>query len=565
MTRLWQSRVEFVAGQASYAAFASHAAADGGVPFWGDESGASSNEPLWDFQNVDGTPGALAAFLHAYALTADRAYLRRAERIGDTLLWIQEQLGGGWFQDGAVVNGQYRNVGVWGSWSDRRHEPTNLQGFFTLDDVTSQSCAHGLLRLYQAGGEPRFRDGAMRFGDLLSELPGVEYNGMHPYANGGIPQVLPLARALSIDLNQNLDARNPDGPYMPHKTLNDNCMSTAIVFLMELFAETGETRYHDAVVRNIDWLLDRQAAYGHRGWAQQYHFLTDRIAWARNGEPPAMVTCETNVVEMLLLWRQRETDPVRRARIDFSLSRYLQWLSQEVHRPAEQLNRVWRYYNFAGSGGPADEAVFASSYERWVGPEYESRAAPGQPYRGEWDLLWATRLTDGHGAFDLSRAGPYLQRSADLPFQIIPVRWTPTAAAPDAVWTSTVEFAGQQRLALLVRGTVQRVEGLVISLLTLPGNVVDSDADFVADADERAQGANPHDSDNLPLDPNLGDMNCDGQVSVTDVGGFVLAVANAPAYADQYPDCNRMRADVDADGAVGLADIGAFVELLTQP
>ncbi|MDX2201008.1 MAG: hypothetical protein SF069_18790 [Phycisphaerae bacterium] len=61
----------------------------------------------------------------------------------------------------------------------------------------------------------------------------------------------------------------------------------------------------------------------------------------------------------------------------------------------------------------------------------------------------------------------------------------------------------------------------------------------------------------------IGDMNCDGFVTVGDISGFVLALTDPAQYATTYPDCDIQNADVNGDGFVSVGDIGAFVELLT--
>lgn len=61
----------------------------------------------------------------------------------------------------------------------------------------------------------------------------------------------------------------------------------------------------------------------------------------------------------------------------------------------------------------------------------------------------------------------------------------------------------------------------------------------------------------------LGDMNCNGVVSVGDIAGFVLAITNPAGYAAQYPDCFIYNADINGDGVISVGDIGAFVALLT--
>lgn len=61
----------------------------------------------------------------------------------------------------------------------------------------------------------------------------------------------------------------------------------------------------------------------------------------------------------------------------------------------------------------------------------------------------------------------------------------------------------------------------------------------------------------------LGDMNCDGQISVTDIGAFVLALTDAAGYAAQFPNCDINNGDLNNDGQVSVGDIGQFVLLLT--
>lgn len=61
----------------------------------------------------------------------------------------------------------------------------------------------------------------------------------------------------------------------------------------------------------------------------------------------------------------------------------------------------------------------------------------------------------------------------------------------------------------------------------------------------------------------LGDMNCDGIVSVGDIGPFVLAMTNPADYAASFPSCNINNADLNRDGVVTVGDIGAFVTRLT--
>lgn len=60
-----------------------------------------------------------------------------------------------------------------------------------------------------------------------------------------------------------------------------------------------------------------------------------------------------------------------------------------------------------------------------------------------------------------------------------------------------------------------------------------------------------------------GDMNCDGIVSVSDIGPFVTALTDPAGYMAQFPNCDINNADINNDGQVSVGDIGGFVALLT--
>ncbi len=57
-----------------------------------------------------------------------------------------------------------------------------------------------------------------------------------------------------------------------------------------------------------------------------------------------------------------------------------------------------------------------------------------------------------------------------------------------------------------------------------------------------------------------GDANCDGNVTVGDIGFFVTALTNPGA----FQGCDILRCDVNLDGFVTVADIGPFVLALTS-
>ncbi|MGE3181976.1 MAG: FG-GAP-like repeat-containing protein [Phycisphaerae bacterium] len=59
-----------------------------------------------------------------------------------------------------------------------------------------------------------------------------------------------------------------------------------------------------------------------------------------------------------------------------------------------------------------------------------------------------------------------------------------------------------------------------------------------------------------------GDANCDGAVSVADIGPFVTALTDSTGYTALFPDCDVRHADVNSDQRVTVSDIGVFVSLL---
>lgn len=60
----------------------------------------------------------------------------------------------------------------------------------------------------------------------------------------------------------------------------------------------------------------------------------------------------------------------------------------------------------------------------------------------------------------------------------------------------------------------------------------------------------------------LGDLNCDGFISVSDIGPFVLALTDPAGYATQFPNCDINLADLNNDNTISVSDIGPFVALL---
>lgn len=60
----------------------------------------------------------------------------------------------------------------------------------------------------------------------------------------------------------------------------------------------------------------------------------------------------------------------------------------------------------------------------------------------------------------------------------------------------------------------------------------------------------------------LGDLNCDGAITIADINPFVLALTDPKQYRLLFPNCDPICADVNRDRIVSVSDIRAFVALL---
>ncbi|MBN1343404.1 MAG: hypothetical protein JXQ73_12025 [Phycisphaerae bacterium] len=438
----------------SYVGWSLSRTVDEGRQFYANEAGTWAKDgPMMTIQ-PPATPSVGYAYVRAYEATRNPRYLEVARSVGDTLLAIQAKWHGGWHQDMFFEGGEWRYAMVWGlTRRDYTTEPSNRgiqgvqKGAVTLDDGTSQAAALFLLRLCQAGGGEKYLDGAKRFGDALCELREVKdaRSGKRPYASGGIPQVFPLEVAMQIVFTG--EAGTPGEHYYVHKTINDHTTEQALLFLMELHAETKEERYLEAIRLNVDYLLDRHEALGNRAWCQQYHYLTDEPAWARHKEPPAFVSGEDGVIDVLLAWLERETDGARKQRILRAIrSALLYWKDTAPHvNPQEKDPRRWqwwRYYNME------NQPIFANGYKIWVGVENADKAAAGQPWKLGNPRRWLGRILGGGDRLDLSRPDRWRHYlAADNIFALGGDRLEKVVEAQreDGLWVKTVRIGGEPR------------------------------------------------------------------------------------------------------------------------
>lgn len=63
----------------------------------------------------------------------------------------------------------------------------------------------------------------------------------------------------------------------------------------------------------------------------------------------------------------------------------------------------------------------------------------------------------------------------------------------------------------------------------------------------------------------LGDLNCDGVLSLADVSPLVLALVDPTGYGQAYPSCSALNGDVSFDSSVNGLDIAPFVDRLLSP
>ncbi|MBN1346129.1 MAG: hypothetical protein JXQ73_25805 [Phycisphaerae bacterium] len=513
--------VRFPDGQGgAYLGWAESRTVDSGTQWYANEAGTWAKAGPMIGMQPPATSSIGQVYLHAFDATGNKHYLALAEETGDTLLTIQDAWNGGWHYDMIFENGEWRAVMVW---QDLRRDYTTdsflgmLHGAVTLDDGISQAAALFLLRLHQVSGKTKYLDGAKRFGNLLVNLKDVRdsASGQYPYRNGGIPQVMPLDVAMGIVFTG--EDGTPGEHYYVHKTVNDFTMQQAILFLMELYEATGSSQYRDAVRLNIDYLLDRHAAYGNRGWCQQYHYLTNEPAWGRHKEPPAFVSGEDGIIDLLLAWWERETDATRRQSIENAVHSALMYWEHEALRANPSETDVakwlwWRYYNTPRTGypftnpgrdnRPINEIIFSDEYVNYYGVENEDHAAPGQPWQLGDPRRWLLRILDAQDNLDLSELSKYRSYfDADNVFKIFGTSFESVYNSQDVasgLWTGTCTLDGQTRVKACAGTNASYLTTLIGELDDCTGPVTDSDCDGCSDAQESGAGTDPFDSRSHP-------------------------------------------------------------------
>lgn len=371
-----------------------------GAPRYAGEAGSYTNaaidEPLWCFQAGDGIAGVVHTLCEAHRVLKRPQYLAQAKALGETLLYVQHELGSGWFfQDGAIIGGRYQNAAIWGAATgSRRRADAELQGIGTADDLTTFACVEALYRLFLETNEIRFLRGALMAFEAMDQLYRSE-----PAYRGAVPQILPIDLARRTKMNQAQDIRNPDGLGYPSAgTLNDLVHTGAMIMAIRM------QRDLPAALSTMPMLLTKRLLayqiHSHTGlFAQAYDVMTNRGRAARHNEPgwadgcEVMVTCETGVIPALALAAERIPMELTRMQCRLAIETYcraLQSLPRPTPKTPTEPPMVWRYYIQHPRKGW--QPVFAKDYQVWVGAEFEGNASGGQPWRGTFDLHHANIL-----------------------------------------------------------------------------------------------------------------------------------------------------------------------------
>ncbi len=118
------------------------------------------------------------------------------------------------------------------------------------------------------------------------------------------------------------------------------------------------------------------------------------------------------------------------------------------------------------------------------------------------------------------------------------------------------DLDGDGNIDLLVTAPI---DGLLYAAIKIPG---DCNSDGIPD---HCQTDSDFDGIINDCEPQLGDMNCNGVVTLADVPAFSLALTDANGYAAAYPGCDIELADMSADNVIDGRDIDGFIAALVAP
>ncbi|HET8550359.1 MAG TPA: pectate lyase [Bryobacteraceae bacterium] len=290
----------------------------------------------------EATPIVAFAYLDAYDVTGDRAYLEYARDAARAL--VRGQLcSGGWdylieFDPEKRKQYQYRADGNCGE--DKR-------GVTNLDDNVTQAAVRVLMRVDRAlnFSDPSIREAA-RF--ALEKMLAAQYPiGAWPqrFRKPADFSNFPVKRA---SYPESWSKKWPGPDYQNHYTFNDNTIADAIDMMLEAARIYNEPRYRASGEKGGQFILLAQMPDPQPAWAQQY----DRDmhpAWARVFEPPSVTGGESQGIMRILMTLYRETgdrkylEPIPRA-LEYLKRSSVPRTSAEVFRRMPEGPVMARFY-----------------------------------------------------------------------------------------------------------------------------------------------------------------------------------------------------------------------------
>lgn len=278
-------------------------------------AGENDATPSQIWVQPPGTPSMGQAFLRAWEVTGEPAYLDAAKAAADALATGQLE-SGGWDY---LVDFDPTQAARWYRRSDVGRVPAaeaaKRRNVTTFDDDNTQSALRLLLAVADA---PRAPAGDARDTRILTArdhalrrlLEAQRPNGGWPQRwNGTVvkPADYPVQPArFPADYPREYPKEN----YMGHYTLNDNTQRDCVMTLLEAARRTGRSEYREAALRGGDFLLLAQLPEPQPVWAQQYNARLEP-AWARAFEPPCAVSGESVGAIRLLIDLHLETGEAR--------------------------------------------------------------------------------------------------------------------------------------------------------------------------------------------------------------------------------------------------------------
>ncbi|MBM3865438.1 MAG: hypothetical protein FJ381_06015 [Verrucomicrobia bacterium] len=307
------------AGLARATAFLRGLSAGGGYlwrysPDLRERAGENAATPTQVWVQPPGTPAVGQAFLRAWEVTGDPAYLDAAQAAADALATGQLE-SGGWDYlidfDPVQASASYRRTDV-GRISPA--EAAKRKNSTTFDDDNTQSAIRLLVAVAAAtpslGGEREARLRAARDYGLRRLLEAQRPNGGWPQRWNGQrvdPAAYPVRPA---QIPTDYPREHPKTNYNSHYTLNDNAQRDIVLTLLGAARAIGNAEYRAAALRGVDFLLLAQLPEPQPVWAQQYNPQFEP-AWARAFEPPSVCSSESVGALSLLIETHIETGDAR--------------------------------------------------------------------------------------------------------------------------------------------------------------------------------------------------------------------------------------------------------------